>query len=572
MLWAWGVSTDDPDSCTLATWVLQGSPLGFSETIGSNGIFPKVDDGSWEQEQAKALSRCLEGWSNYQSAIDESEDLNRLIQEAKVQGFCSFYNSLREVESELGVKPVLNKLGVIVKIKESGRKARIIWDLRESRINSLCRQGERVILPRLRDAIMDANSIYRQGGCPRFLAVDITNAFHNIPAGKDRAYTVAAFDTPEGPKILVYDVLVFGSVSSPTIWGRFAAWLTRTLVSVCPSLGVQTYVDDPLITFNVRDPSHKLQLGAALLWFAVTGFPIKLSKADSGSKVTWIGASIEADDGTQATRVTIPAEKIKELLTVCKKFSSRPVVGRKELRSFAGALSFVAGVVPHLRPFLASLWVVIAQANDRGKAPGKLVHTRRIGQALKWISAFLGGENNLTRVVMAKRQNSGHSVITDASTHGMGGVLFEGDTPREFFSIPIPGEFILRFKASTGDPRHMALWESLTLLVAARLWLVRFPLGTVVRVRADNISALYMVLKCKAKSPELSVVAREIAMDQARSLYEFTSLRHINTKDNFIADSLSRQFEPKPAPFPSELGVCRRIPVHVGSDFWQVPS
>ena len=75
-----------------------------------------------------------------------------------------------------------------------------------------------------------------------------------------------------------------------------------------------------------------------------------------------------------------------------------------------------------------------------------------------------------------------------------------------------------------------------------------------VRVRSDNISALYMVLKCKAKSPALSIVAREIAMDQARSLYEFTLLKHINTKDNLIADALSRQFEPIPVTFP-ELGI-----------------
>ena len=198
-------------------------------------------------------------------------------------------------------------------------------------------------------------------------------------------------------------------MSSPTIWGRFASWLTRSLVAVCPKLGTQTYVDDPLITFDSRDPEHRLQLGAALLWFAVTGFPIKLSKADSGSTVTWIGASIQTDDELQATRVTIPEEKIKGLLHTCKRFLAKPVVGRKELRSFAGALSFVAGVVSHLRPFLAS---VVAQANDRGKTPGKLVHTRRIGQALKWISAFLGGENSLTRVVMAKRRSSGYARVT----------------------------------------------------------------------------------------------------------------------------------------------------------------
>ena len=183
----------------------------FRRHIKPTGVFPVVDGQPWEQESADLLHRCLEGWSNYSSAVEEKEDLNRLIQEAKEQGFCTFYDTLQQVESELGVKPVLNKLGVIVKIKESGvRKARIIWDLRESKINSLCRQGERVILPRLRDAIADANETYRQGGRPRFLAVDITNAFHNIPAGRDRAYTAAAFESPQGRKILVYDVLVFG--------------------------------------------------------------------------------------------------------------------------------------------------------------------------------------------------------------------------------------------------------------------------------------------------------------------------------------------------------------------------
>ena len=70
--------------------------------------------------------------------------------------------------------------------------------------------------------------------------------------------------------------------------------------------------------------------------------------------------------------------------------------------------------------------------------------------------------------------------------------------------------------------------------------------------------------------PAFSIVAREIAMDQARSLYEFTLLKHINTKDNLIADALSRQFEPIPAPFP-ELGNCVRNPVQVDSGFWQVP-
>ena len=250
---------------------------------------------------------------------------------------------------------------------------------------------------------------------------------------------------------------MFGSISSPTLWGRFAAWLSRSLMAACPHLRVQTYVDDPLITYDQADPNWKYHLGAGLLWFAVTGFPIKLSKPDAGAHVTWIGASIETLDEMQATRVTIPKEKIQELLKTCDGFMSRPDVGRRQLRSFAGALSFVAGVVPHVRPFLAT---VVAQANDGMKTPGKLVHTRRIGKALKWIAAFLRGESDLTRTVRAHRVQSTATVITDASTHGMGGVLFQDGKPTEFFSLPIPGEFIPRFRASTGDPKHMALWEA----------------------------------------------------------------------------------------------------------------
>ena len=399
-------------------------------------------------------------WSNYSSAVEEECALRQLVQESLDAGFCTIYDSIEQATSDLHRTPILNKLGVIVKEKESGRKCRIIWDLRESGINKLCHQGERVILPKLVDAVHDALNIYRSGGKPRFLAVDILNVFHNVPAGKDRSFTVAAFDSPSGWKILCYDVLVFGSVSSPTMWGRFAAWLSRTLVAVCPGIGLQAYVDDPIITFD-----HRATLGSALLWFSITGFPIKYSKADFGDQVKWIGATMQAMDKDRAIKVSIPEEKLEDLKNRCISFLSRPVIGRKQLRSFTGSLSFLGGIVPYL-----------------------------VGQALDWVLTFLQEERILCRVVRAVRMKSEATIITDASTKGMGAVLLVGSEPMEYFSCPIPSEFILRFQASTGDPKHMALWESLCLLVAARTWLIRYPIGSTARVRADD-SALYMIKK-----------------------------------------------------------------------------
>ena len=106
--------------------------------------------------------------------------------------------------------------------------------------------------------------------------------------------------------------------------------------------------------------------------------------------------------------------------------------------------------------------------------------------------------------------------------------------------------------------------------MAARTWLLRYPIGSVARVRADNISALFMIKKCRAKSPDLAAVAREMALDQALGDYEFTLLSHIDTKSNVLADALSRQFEDKPEPFPPELANCKKVCVKITPAFWRV--
>ena len=85
------------------------------------------------------------------------------------------------------------------------RKARIIWDMRESGINKLCCQGERVLLPKVSDVIDDILCFIRKGGRPSFVAIDIRDAFHNIPSGIDRAFTAAAFTRNHKKQILIYD-------------------------------------------------------------------------------------------------------------------------------------------------------------------------------------------------------------------------------------------------------------------------------------------------------------------------------------------------------------------------------
>ena len=170
------------------------------------------------------------GVVNHPSADENTTDLVSLIADAKEKGFVSIYDSVDQARSELGTEPILNKLGVIVKEKPGQRKACIIWDTRESGINRLCDQHEeRTVLPPFSDVVANALEVFRRGGTPAFLAVDIRDAFHNIPAGTDKAFTAAIVPMNGHQKVVVYDVLVFGSVSSPLcgadmLLGYVAPW------------------------------------------------------------------------------------------------------------------------------------------------------------------------------------------------------------------------------------------------------------------------------------------------------------------------------------------------------------
>eukprot|EP00435_Cladocopium_sp_Y103_P018360 s1353_g4.t1 len=255
---------EDPDASTLARWLDEGAPMGFSVEVQPNGIFPQVPSSKAEMEFEQVQAKTLEGWTNYESAQQEQEELRALIRGYIDRGFCHLVDSLEEAEKELGRAPIVNKLGLIMKFKETEtgekiKKARIIWDLRRSGANATCRQSERILLPRLLDVAAHALSQYRAGKQVWMAAVDIKDAFLNVPVTEDRFALTAALpsDDPETEcQILIFDTLVFGAASAPTVWGRFAAFLGRTIAAIEPSVGCQVYVDDLLFTLrqNASDP------------------------------------------------------------------------------------------------------------------------------------------------------------------------------------------------------------------------------------------------------------------------------------------------------------------------------
>ena len=575
----WAEYSDDPDAGTLTQWLLHGAPLGFDEPITRRGVFPPSTGTRADAPTDAELSREAQGWENWPSANEEAEELSKLVRAAEQSGFCRLETDEGAVRAELG-DVFLNKLGVIVKHKGGVKKGRIIWDLRESKVNQRCDQAERVILPKLLDAVHDCLHLIREDEDPILVAVDIQDAFHNIPAGADKRYTVAAADVDGTRQFIIYDVLVFGSRSSPTIWGRFAAFLGRTLAAVVPEQRCQVYVDDPILAIpNSGAETAASTLTAALVWMALAGYPVKLPKAKAGRTVEWIGAQI-AIMSNRAVRVSIPREKLEALRETTASFLDSTVIGVRQLRSYAGGLSFVAGLVPVLRPFLAPLWSALADSASEGRVGTRtsfksrtarqLIHTKRIAVALKWIRALLAGEHgDMVRDFAAEVTTTGMSIATDACPWGIGGVLYENHAPVRWFASPLTEDVLAKFQAETGVPGFNTLWEALALLVACRLWLPKASRKLSWRVQSDNVGALRMLLTLGTKSGQLAVVAREVALDLASQNYALTELQHVQGITNVAPDALSRQWAPEPEPFPS-LGKAVQDPVpRLDSTFWR---
>ena len=479
------------------------------------------------------------------------------------QDWAEAYSHWDEVTRSLGDGVVFNKLALLSETKSDGTvKHRLVWDLRRSGVNLAVKQGERVVLPRLSDVVADLRELSAPGKEDAFmLGTDVSEAFHQVPLHpSERRYTVASL----GGRFFVFKVLVFGSSSAPTVWGRYAAFLGRSTAAVVGSdpLRLQVYVDDPLYACIAQPLRAARLFSVALLWALVLGYPLAWHKTEGGRTLRWIGAQITLCPDT--VKIRIPEDRVAELLGITLEFLQGSVVGIRRLRTYAGILSLFAGMVPLFRPFLASIWAALPGTNADGATTVRLVHTKRIRRALLWFRAFLVGvQGSLERTYPLRPESVSRRfhVVTDASPWGIGGVLYFQGSPVSHFSDQLHEEDFRRFQARRGDPAFNMLWEAMAIPVALRCWSPLFTIGTGVTVRSDSHGSLSAMAKLSSPSPSLDLVMAEMALDASGMVCGLTPvdrLVHIPGVSNTVADPLSRMFSPSPLAFPAVLA--RSVP------------
>ena len=114
-------------------------------------------------------------------------------------------------------------------------------------INGTVTLTERIVLPRIQDAVDDARHVRLcTGEDLEWLVLDIADASHNIPIHpSERRFACGMVNG----KFVVFEVLCMGGKSAPNAWGRFAALLGRMQASLfcLDEFRNEIFLDDPLV-------------------------------------------------------------------------------------------------------------------------------------------------------------------------------------------------------------------------------------------------------------------------------------------------------------------------------------
>ena len=556
--------TGDPEK-HLGEWIRYGAPLGIRNELVPSGIFPLSDARDAPADAAEALHSDLGTFTNYASLEEWPEAAREQLDKLEAEWYVHVFDTEGDVTQFLGEQPILTKLALISKLRADGTfKHRLIVDLLRSEVNVHISRGERIILPRISDAIRDALGLRRTGAEAEFMVADFTDAFHMIPLAPNERRFVAfkAFG-----KFYVAKSLMFGSKSSPTLWGRCAAFLARTGQALfSPSeLLIQVFVDDTLAQAAGSSEQRGMSFAILLLWWSVLGAKLAWRKGAKGTSVDWIGASLSHTKN--AIVVSVRKELLGSALDLIHSLQSN-VVPLGKVRSLAGKAAFIAGLVPTLRPFVNELWAAIAATQRidsdrkdvgasrkvRRQRPSGFIWKRQIAHALAWLVAFLNDTRGLLRrkILVNETDREKFALWTDASPWGLGAVLvkyskgtFGAPTLLHWFACRIDSFELDLFHAEIGSPDAQALWEALCIVVACRAWIHLFEQGAVThfQVKSDSLAALNAARKLASADPRMNTIMAELALTSAVSGVQVGLLKHTPGVSNTLADKLSRRFQ-----------------------------
>lgn len=590
------VGKSEDQEVHLAGWLRCGAPTGVAQEIPTCGIFPTVDKPAEALQEMHKIFARSEAHRNYVSVHDNSAAVLKELGRLTGAGFMTKVDTWAELSEQMP-EVVVNKMACILKTKDDGSvKLRLITDMLRSGVNAFVKLHERIVLPRLCDAVEALLGLLEQRADAtqdvELLVSDFSDAFHTLGVHEtERKHQVVV--APDGT-YRIYETVVFGGGGSPLVWGRAAAFLGRSGQALfsASEARMEIFVDDPWSAWLGTRSERRRNMVTLLLWWTALGLDIAWHKIAVGDCVRWIGADV-AVSGKDLAIVSIPARFCSDLEIEARRLLGGATCLARDLRKFAGRCSWAGGIVPCMASLLQQCWAALADVDtslrDCGNRAGQSsssrarllpadlsVPTVRIAHALEWIIVFATAQRGaLKREFSAatRRKPFGMVITVDASPWGYGGFIMTHGRCLGFFSEEISKEDIQKFGIVVGEARFQALLENMALLIAVRMWAALWvKTRLAVCLRSDSMAAVGAWAKERSSNTAINMITRELCLDLAEGKFTVDRIEHLPGSLNTWADALSRQFQPgNTSVIPSALLDCVRCePVRRSADWWQL--
>ena len=217
------------------------------------------------------------------------------------------------------------------------------------------------------------------------------------------------------------------------------------------------------------------------------------------------------DINTEKFTVSIPEEKLQEIINLCNSWHGKLICTKKELQSILGSLLCVTKCVRVSRVFLNRMLDLLRTSVKQSK----ITLTHPFLKDLHWFQTFLPQFNGTAFFDHPKVQGE---IALDASLVGLG-AIFENAVYAILLDMGYWGFDIV----------HL---EMLNILVALRTWKSCWG-GKRILIHCDNSAMVSVINTGKTRDHILAALARNIAMEAATADIHINTI-HILGKHNII--------------------------------------
>ena len=253
--------------------------------------------------------------------------------------------------------------------------------------------------------------------------------------------------------------------------------------------------------------------------------------------ITYLGVQFDSLKMT----MSVPPEKVTEIKAEIGLWVRKTTITRRDLQSLLGKLFWVAKVVMHARPFMGRLLAQLRTMTNLKEGKKTKLHEESRKDILWW-HCYLDNFNGISMIVndepipltLEQLLDDPHQVCAGDATP-TGGGAWHG---QEYWSQELPASM-----QDTQVPIHLK--EFWVLIVSAKQWGDTWT-GRSVVLFCDNDSVCDTIVHKKPRDPSLLSLLREFLYVVVSKKF-FPVIRKIGTKENEMADHISRRFDKQAA-------------------------